>query len=73
MEEVKYLWMNNSDQNKQRIYMYLNEKNEIIMGNIIGKSPTISPYNENSIYYNNSQCVGVAKKFVKSINNILFK
>lgn len=26
MEEVKYLWKNNSDQNKQNIYIYLNEK-----------------------------------------------
>lgn len=73
MEEVKYLWKNNSDQNKQCIYMYLNEKNEIITGNIVCGSPTISPYNENSIYYNNSQCVGIAKKFVKSINNSSFK
>lgn len=37
------------------------------MGNIIGRSPDVTPYTKNSIYYNNSHCVGIAKKFVKNL------
>jgi len=63
----KYLWRNNYDQNKQFIYIYLNEKNEEIMGNTIGNSPKISPYSENSLYFKGSYCVGIAKYFINVI------
>jgi hypothetical protein len=67
MEEVKYLWRNNYDQNKQYIFTYLNEKNEEIMGNTVGNSPTIPPYSENSVYFKGSHCVGIAKYYISSI------
>jgi len=69
MESNKYLWMNIYPQSNQKIYVYLNDNDEEIYGNIVTNSPIINPYSEKSIYYNtNNICKGKAVKYLRTID-----
>ena len=63
----KYLWANLGDQRNQKQYVYLNEKNEEIIGNTVYDSDKESPYSCNSIYQA-SICIGQACHYVRTIN-----
>jgi len=49
-------------------FIYLNEEGDKIVGNSVSDSNTVSPYSSGSIY-TSSICVGIAKKFVGSIED----
>jgi len=72
MSEKKYLWLNNGPQNNQTTYIYLNEKGEKIIGNIVSNSNIVSPYSEHSIY-KNAVCSGEAHKYVTTENANIFE
>ena len=69
MEEVKYLWLNDGDQSIQTIYIYLNEKGEEISGNIVSSD---FPYSPQSVYKSATK-VGIAAKYVRKIDNSIWK
>ena len=63
MSEKKYLW-NHKEESKPHIYIYLNEKNDIIRGTIVSNSKDINPYPEDSIYHKSAYIVGEAVDFL---------
>ena len=72
-ENKKYLWLNSHNQSNQNIYVYLNEEDEEIWGNIVTDSPLENPYSEISIYHDPpSICKGQAVKYVRTIKKDLF-
>ena len=72
-ENKKYLWLNSHNQSIQDIYVYLNEEDEEIWGNIVTDSPLENPYSEISIYHDPPAiCKGQAVKYVRTIKKDLF-
>ena len=72
-ENKKYLWLNSHNQSNQNIYVYLNEEDEEIWGNIVTDSSTENPYSEMSIYHDPPAiCKGQAVKYVRTIKKDLF-
>ena len=72
-ENKKYLWLNSHNQSIQDIYVYLNEEDEEIWGNIVTDSPLENPYSEMSIYHDPPAiCKGQAVKYVRTIKKDLF-
>jgi len=72
-ENKKYLWLNSHNQSNQNIYVYLNEEDEEIWGNIVTDSPLENPYSEMSIYHDPPAiCKGQAVKYVRTIKKDLF-
>ena len=63
MSETKYLWMNTSPQDRQTIYIYLNELGQKIYGNIVTNCCYSNPYSENSVH-KISHLSGIAVKYV---------
>jgi len=70
---IKYLWRNNGCQETQNLYFYENENGETIWGNIV--SDDEYPYSESSIYSEGAVRIGIAHKYIKSVNqnNFLLK
>lgn len=68
MSDTKYLWMNTSKQDRQTIYIYLNELGKKIYGNIVTGCGYYNPYPEDSVH-KNAYCRGLAVKYVGSYNN----
>ena len=64
--DIKYLWRNSGCQKTQNIYYYENEKKELIWGNII--SDDEYPYSESSIYSDGAVRIGIAHKYIKTLN-----
>ena len=72
-ENKKYLWLNSHNQSIQDIYVYLNEEDEEIWGNIVTDSSTENPYSEMSIFHDPPAiCKGQAVKYVRTIKKDLF-
>lgn len=59
----KYLWMNTSPQDRQTIYIYLNEFGKKIYGNIVTNCCYYNPYSEKSVH-KGAHCTGLAVKYV---------
>lgn len=66
---IKYLWRNNGCQKTQNLYFYENENGEIICGNIVSEE---YPYSESSIYSEGAVRIGIAHKYIKSVNQTNF-
>tara|TARA_B100001057_G_scaffold497281_1_gene600998 strand:+ start:935 stop:1144 length:210 start_codon:yes stop_codon:yes gene_type:complete len=64
MSEKKYLWTHTEDY-KSRIYIYFNEKNDIIRGTIVSNSKD-NPYPEDSVYHKSAYIVGEAVEYLSS-------
>jgi hypothetical protein len=68
--DIKYLWRNIGCQKTQNLYYYENENGELIWGNLVGGDN--NPYNESSIYRDGAVRIGIAYKYVKSVNQCDF-
>lgn len=69
MSETKYLWMNTSPQDRQTIYIYLNELGEKIYGNIVTNCCYYNPYSEKSVH-KGAHCTGLAVKYVDKYDHL---
>lgn len=62
MSKKNYLW-NHTEENKPYIYIYFNEKKEIIKGTIVSNSKD-NPYHKDCIYHKSAYIVGEAVEFL---------
>jgi len=69
MSETKYLWMNTSPQDRQTIYIYLNELGEKIYGNIVTNCCYYNPYSEKSVH-KGAHVTGLAVKYVDKYDHL---
>lgn len=68
--DIKYLWKNNGNQETQNLYFYENENGETIWGNIV--SDDEYPYSESSIYSEGAVKIGIAHKYIKTVNQSFY-
>ncbi len=62
MSKKNYLWTHKEDY-KPHIYIYFNEKKDIIRGTIVSNSKD-NPYPKDSIYHKSAYIVGEAVEFL---------